>query len=126
MTSGDQPTAATSPAAKESPGLLVIGAGVIVANWILLGILAGEWNPGPLYIALSLMVLASAYNIGGLSLSRGTNRAIGLFMGLAALVIVVADLRFSGFPEDGMRIVAYIVFIAGSALMFVGARQLAD
>ncbi len=46
---------------REAPGLLVIGAGVIVANWVILGILAGEWNPGPLYIALSLLVLASSF-----------------------------------------------------------------
>jgi hypothetical protein len=41
----------------NSPGLLVIGAGVIVAGWVLLGILAGEWNPGAIYIVLSLIVL---------------------------------------------------------------------
>ena len=109
-----------------SPGLLVIGAGLMIANWILLGLLAGEWNPGALYIALALLVLASAYNIGGVSLGPGTNRAIGLFMGLAALVIVVADLRFGSFPEDALRIVAYIVFVASAVLMFIGARQLAD
>ncbi|HEX6286917.1 MAG TPA: hypothetical protein VFZ80_05485 [Acidimicrobiia bacterium] len=109
-----------------SPGLLVIGAGLMIVNWILLGLLAGEWNPGALYIALALLVLASAYNIGGVSLSPSTNRVIGLFMGLAALVIVVADLRFGSFPDDALRVVAYIVFVASAALMFIGARQLTD
>lgn len=111
---------------REAPGLLVIGAGVIVANWVILGILAGEWNPGALYIALSLLVLASAFGIAGIALGKGTQRAIGLFMGLAALVIVIADLRFNAFPEDALRIIAYVVFIGGCVLMFIGARQLAD
>jgi hypothetical protein len=110
----------------NSPGLLVLGAGVIVAGWVLLGILAGEWNPGAICIVLSLIVLLSAYNVAGINVGTGTQRVIGYFMGLAALVIVIADLRFDGFPEDGLRILAYIVFVAGCVLMFVGARTLSD
>jgi hypothetical protein len=120
----------TAPVAKStggnSPGLLVIGAGVIVAGWVLLGILAGEWNPGAIYIVLSLIVLLSAYNVAGINVGTGTQRVIGYFMGLAALVIVIADLRFDGFPEDGLRILAYVVFVAGCVLMFIGARALSD
>jgi hypothetical protein len=66
----------------NSPGLLVIGAGVIVAGWVLLGILAGEWNPGAIYIVLSLIVLLSAYNVAGINVGTGTQRVIGYFMGL--------------------------------------------
>ena len=118
----------TAPVVKgaSSPGLLVIGAGVIVAGWILLGILAGEWNPGALYIALSLIVLLSAYDVAGIRVGTGAQRAIGYFMGLAALVIVIADLRFDGFPDDAMTILAYVVFVVGCVLMFMGARALAD
>lgn len=126
MTQEGTPAATTGGVSKESPGLLVIGAGVIVVNWILLGLLAGEWNPGAIYIALSLIVLLSAYNIAGISVSEGVQRVIGLFMGLAALVVVLSDLRYSGFPEDGMRIVAYVVFVSGAVLMFIGARRLSD
>ncbi|HEX6145854.1 MAG TPA: hypothetical protein VF083_03695 [Acidimicrobiia bacterium] len=111
---------------RSGPGLLVIGAGLIVANWIILGLLAGEWNPGAIYIALAAMVLLSAFNIGGVSVSARTQRAIGIFVGLAALVIVLADLRFDGFPSDALRVVAYLVFVAGAALMFWGARELSD
>lgn len=112
--------------AGGSPSLLVIGAGVIVADWLLLGLIAGEWNPGALYVALALLVLLSAFNVGGISVGAGTQRAIGLFMGLAAVVIVLADLRFDGFPDDGLRIVAYLGFVVGSLLMLVGARNAAD
>ena len=125
MTQEDKP-AVTGERLGTGPGLLVIGAGLIVANWIILGLLAGEWNPGAIYIALALMVLLSAFNIGGVSVSAGTQRAIGIFVGLAALVIVLADLRFDGFPSDARRVVAYLVFVAGAALMFWGARELSD
>jgi hypothetical protein len=120
------PAVANEGTAKGSPGLLVIGAGLLVANWIVLGLLAGEWNPGAFYIALALMVLLSSYNVGGISLNARTLRAIGLFVGLAALVIVLADLRFDGFPSEGVRWIAYVVFVAGAALMFWGARSLSD
>jgi hypothetical protein len=110
----------------NSPGLLVIGAGVIVAAWVLLGVLAGEWNPGTIYVVLSLIVLLSAYNVAGIKVSAGTQRAIGYFMGLAALVIVVTDLRYSAFPDDALTIIAYVVFVAGCVLMFMGARALTD
>ena len=125
MTQDDRP-AVTSERSGTGRGLLVIGAGLIVANWIILGLLAGEWNPGAIYIALALMVLLSAFNIGGVSVSARTQRAIGIFVGLAALVIVLADLRFDGFPSDALRVVAYLVFVAGAALMFWGARELSD
>lgn len=113
-------------ATGSSPGLLVIGAGVIVGGWVILGVIAGEWNPGPLYIALALIVLLSAYGIGGISVGRGTQKAIGYFMGLAALVILVSDLRYGGFPDEAIWIISYIVFVVGSALMFMGARALSD
>ncbi|HVR32445.1 MAG TPA: hypothetical protein VMS74_07015 [Acidimicrobiia bacterium] len=109
-----------------SKGLLVIGAGVIVVNWLLLGLIAGEWNPGALYIALALLVLLSAYDIGGVSVSAGAQRAIGLFMGLAAVVIVLGDIRFDGFPNDALRVVAYLVFVIGAVMMFLGARGASD
>jgi hypothetical protein len=72
------------------------------------------------------MVLLSVYNIGGISLNARTQRAIGFFMGLAALVIVLANLRYDGFPDEAVRWIAYVVFVAGAASMFWGARSLPD
>ena len=126
MTEEGTPAEVAQSTGGNSPGLLVIGAAVIVGGWILLGIIAGEWNPGALYIALSLIVLLSAYNVAGIKVGTGTQRVIGYFMGLAALVIVIADLRYGTFPDDGLRIVSYVVFVAGSVLMFMGARALSD
>jgi hypothetical protein len=122
----ENPSGAVRRSAGGSPGLLVIGAGLIVADWLLLGLIAGEWNPGALYVALALLVVLSAYDIGGVSVGAGTQRAIGLFMGLAAVVIVLADLRFDGFPSGGLRVVAYLAFVVGALLMLVGARNTTD
>ncbi len=126
MTQEDKPAMAFEGLAKSSPGMLVIGAGLIVANWVIFGLLAGEWNPGALYIALAILVLASSFNFGGISVSMRTQRAIGFFMGLAATVIVLADLRFDGFPSDALTVVAYAIFIIGAVMMFFGARKLSD
>ena len=126
MTEEGTPAPVVKSSGGNSPGLLVIGAGVIVAAWVLLGILAGEWNPGTIYVVLSLIVLLSAYNVAGVKVSAGTQRAIGYFMGLAALVIVITDLRYSAFPEDALTIIAYVAFLAGCVLMFMGARALTD
>lgn len=123
MTEENQPLA--DRGGKSRPGgLLMVGAAVIVGNWVVLGLLAGEWNPGAIYIALALLVLLSVFGVGGIVVGAGTQRGIGLFMGLAALVILLADLRFDGFPEGFARVIAYVVFIGGAGLMFVGARRL--
>ena len=126
MTEEGTPAPVVKSTGGNSPGLLVIGAGVIVVAWVLLGVLAGEWNPGTIYVVLSLIVLLSAYNVAGIKVSAGTQRAIGYFMGLAALVIVVTDLRYSAFPDDALTIIAYFAFVAGCVLMFMGARALTD
>lgn len=126
MTEEGTPAEVVRNMGADSPGLLVIGAGVIVAGWVLIGVIAGNWNPHPLYIALSLLVVLSAYNVAGINVGAGVQRAIGYLMGLAALVIIIINLRYGGFPDDAMGILSYIVFVVGSGLMFMGARALSD
>jgi hypothetical protein len=126
MTEEGTPAPVVKSTGGNSPGLLVIGAGVIVAGWVLLGVLAGEWNPGAIYIVLPLIVLLSAYTVAGIKVGAGTQRAIGYFMGLTALVFIIGDLRYDNFPNDTWTIIAYVVFLAGCVLMFMGARALAD
>ena len=116
----------TGETTKSPLGLLVIGAGLIVGNWVVFGIIAGEWNTSALYVALSLLVLLTAFGIGGISIGVQTQRVIGWFIGLAALALVLGDLRYNGFPDEAMDWIAYILFNAGAVLMFVGARQLSD
>jgi hypothetical protein len=111
-----------SSAAKGSGGFLMLGAGLIVAGWILFGLLIGEYAFSAVYIALATLVLVSILGIGGIGLGAGTQRTIGLFMGVAALVLLLSDLRFSGFPDGFMDVLAYLVFMVGAALMFLGAR----
>jgi hypothetical protein len=37
-------------------------------------------------------------------------------------VLLLSDLRFSGFPDGFADVLAYIAFMVGAALMFLGAR----
>ncbi|HEX5671169.1 MAG TPA: hypothetical protein VFY46_00440, partial [Acidimicrobiia bacterium] len=75
-----------------------------------------------LYVGLAALVLLSVLGMGGIGVGAGTQRTIGLFMGLALLVDVLNDVRFSGFPDEVLDVLAYLVFVAGAALMFWGAR----
>jgi hypothetical protein len=115
-----------SETTKGPLGLLVIGAGLIFATWVIFGLIAGEWNPGTIYTALALLVLLSAFGIGGLSIGVQTKRVIGWFFGLAALVIILSDIRYDGFPNEAIDWIAYILFVVGAVMMFLGARQLSD
>lgn len=123
MTTDESPAGAV----REAPGLLVVGAGVFAAGWVLLGIVAGKWNPGFFLVALVLMVLASAFGgIAGISLSNGTQRLIGYFMGLYVLATIISYIRYDTWPNETMAWVATIVFFLSGALMFAGARQITD
>ena len=110
------------PSTTGSQGLLMIGAALIVAGWVLFGLLIGEYARSGLYVGLAALVLLSVLGMGGIGVGAGTQRTIGLFMGLALLVDVLNDVRFSGFPDEVLDVLAYLVFVAGAALMFWGAR----
>lgn len=126
MSQEETPAVTTSGTAKGPLGLLVIGAGLIVGNWVVFGIIAGEWNTGAVYVALALLVLLSAFGIGGISIGVQTQRIIGWFFGFVALALVLSDLRYDRMPNEAIDWIAYILFTAGAVLMFVGARQLSD
>jgi hypothetical protein len=111
-----------SSEAKGSSGFLMLGAAVIVAGWVLFGLLIGEYAFSAVYVGLAALVLLSILGIGGFSLGAGTQRTIGLFLGVAGLVLLLSDLRFSGFPDGFADVLAYITFMVGAALMFLGAR----
>lgn len=126
MSHGDRLVAVPSGSTRAPFGLLVIGAGVIIANWLVLGLIVGVWNPGAIYVALALLVLLSAFGIGGVSVGVQTRRVIGWFFGLAALAMVLSDLRYDRSPDDALGVIAHIIFYVGAVLMFVGAGQLSD
>jgi hypothetical protein len=124
LTPENQPQPEGSAASKSmgSSGFLMIGAGLIVAGWVLFGLLIGEYAFSAVYVALAVLVLLSVLGMGGFGVGTGTQRTIGLFIGIAALLDIFNDLRFSGFPDGFVDVLAYLVFVAGAALMFVGAR----
>ncbi|MGF1617880.1 MAG: hypothetical protein ACFCU2_08775 [Acidimicrobiia bacterium] len=126
MSQEESPVVSTGATTKRAPGLLVIGAGLVVATWVVFGLLAGEWNPSQFWIGLALLVLLSGFNVGGISVSARVERAIGLFFGLAALVGLLAIVRYDSFPSDAWGVIAYVLFLIGATLMFIGARGLSD
>jgi hypothetical protein len=105
-----------------SQGLLMIGAALIVAGWILFGLLIGQYAVPSIFVALAALVLLSILGMGGVGVGTGTQRAIGLFIGIAALIEILNDLRFTSFPDGFVDVLAYLVFVVGAALMFWGAR----
>jgi len=126
LTQEEKPAVTTSGTNKESLGLLVIGAGLVVGGWVVFSVIAGEWNTNAIYVALALLVLLSSFGIGGISIGVQTQRVIGWFFGLAAVALVLADIRYDGFPNEAMDWIAYFLFTGGAVLMFLGARQLSD
>ncbi len=97
-----------------------------MANWVVLGLIAGEWNPSTFYVVLALIVVLSAFGVLGISIGVQTQRIIGWFFGLSALVIILSYIRYDGFPDDASGLIATVIFFVGSLLMFIGARQLSD
>ncbi|MGQ0849227.1 MAG: hypothetical protein ACT4OP_08940 [Actinomycetota bacterium] len=124
MTQENMPSvpAESGSTARGSAGFLMIGSALIVAGYVLFGLIIGEYAQSAVYVGLALLVLLSILGIGGISLSPGTQRAAGLFMGIVVLLIVLSDLRFSDFPDGFADVLAYLAFIVGGALMFLGAR----
>ena len=117
-----QPEATTSAKPMGSSGFLMIGAALIVAGWILFGLLIGEYAYSSIYVGLASLVLLSVLGIPGFGISAGTQRTIGLFIGIAAVLDILTDIRLGGFPDGFVDVLAYLVFVAGAALIFLGAR----
>jgi hypothetical protein len=67
----------------------------------------------------------SIFGIAGIKISNTTQKVIGYFMGLAAVFLLLDDLRGS-FPDGVVDNLANLTFYAGAVLMFLGARGLKD
>jgi hypothetical protein len=124
---GEQSAGTPVPPMKKlsttgSQGMLMIGAALIVAGWILFGLLIGEYARSGIYVGLAALVLLSVLGMRGFGVGAGTQRTIGLFIGIATLLDILNDIRFGGFPDGFVDVLAYLVFVAGAALMFLGAR----
>lgn len=122
----ETPVATTSGTTKKPMGLLAIGAGLVVATWVIFGLLAGEWNPSQFWIGLALLVLLSSFNVAGISIGARAERVIGLFFGLTAVVGLLVIVRFDSFPSDAWGVIAYVLFLIGAGLMFFGSRGISD
>ena len=124
-----QPPAQPSPVAaitsKGAAGFLMIGAIIIVGGHVLFGVIMGEFTYGTSNVAVCLLILMSilgmGFGIGGTTIQR----ILGYFIGLSGAVALLSDIRF-GFPDGAVDNLANLVFYAGAALAFLGARGLKD
>lgn len=123
MTPENQPPEMAAPSSgnRAASGMLMIGALALVGGHVLFGLLLDEYYYGTLIPALALMVLLAVLNVGGFGLSARAQRIIGIFVGLSAAIGFLTDLRSGGFPDGVVDVLAYLVYLGGAALMFVGA-----
>ena len=125
MVSENQPAenATAAPSASAGQGMLMVGAAIILAGYVIFSVFMGEFTYSAIYLSLSALVLMSVLDVGGMSLSARTLKLVGSFMGLVAVFLLIGDLRF-GFPSGVADNLANITFYVGAIAMFVGARSL--
>lgn len=126
MASENQP-AETSGASigGGDTGVLMIGAAIVIAAWLIFDVIMGEFGYVGTYTAVAALALMSILGVGGLKLSNRTLKLLGWFMGLVGVFALIDDLRY-GFPDGAADNIANIVFYIGFFVMWVGARGLKD
>jgi hypothetical protein len=117
------PVPAKSLSIAGSEGIFVIGAAVVVAAYVLFGLIIGEFGPGVTNLTLATLALVAFWRKSGDWPIPYTAvvRAIGLTMGIILVISLLQDLRF-GFPDGAVDNIANLVFYAGYLLMFLGGR----
>lgn len=103
--------------------MFVLGAAVVVAGYVLFGLIIGEFGPGVTNLTLASLGLIAWWNkSGNWPVPYATVvRVLGLTMGIILVISVLQDLRF-GFPDGAVDNIANLVFYGGYALMFLGGR----
>jgi hypothetical protein len=106
-----------------SEGLFVLGAAIVIAGYVLFGLIMGEFSPENAKLVLaSLGLIAWWTKSGNWPVPYATVvRVIGLAMGIFLVIGLLEDLRF-GFPDGAVDNIANLVFYGGYALMFLGSR----
>lgn len=106
-----------------SEGMLLIGALAILGGWLIFEVIASEYTAGAVPVVLAawaLVVLMGQSGMGPVSKST-VLKVLGYTVALLAAREIVADLR-TGVLNDIGDWLGALVFYAGAALMFVGAR----
>lgn len=125
---GEQGAETPAPVARTmstsgSEGLLLMGALAILGGWLVFEVIASEYTAGPVPVVLAawaMVVLMGDSGMGPVSKST-VLKVLGYTVALLGAREIVADLR-TGLLDDIGDWLGAVVFYAGAALMFVGAR----
>lgn len=125
---GEQSPEVPAPVAKVmstsgSEGLLLIGALAILGGWLIFEVIASEYTAGATPVVLAAWALVVLMNDSGMGpVSKSTVlKVLGYTVALFGAREIIADLR-TGLLDDIGDWLGALIFYAGAALMFVGAR----
>ena len=118
----------SNPLAEQSGETLVMwGALVVLASWIIFDVISDEYGVSSLAVALALIIVAipriDKEAITGVASMEAFSKAAGYGLAVAGVVELVADIDANIFDAGGSTIIGAIVAYAGYALAFLGARK---
>ena len=125
----EQPTGAAAEGNDSGIALVWIGAGLVLASWIVFEIIVGEYfvsNVG-LVLAASLVVLPrlAPRAVGAIAPLASFTKVVGYALAFSGVIELLDDLRFEAL-EDFASILGGLVAYAGYVLAFIGARNIKD
>ena len=126
----EQPDAGASESGNDSGVALVwMGAGLVLASWVIFEIIVGEYfvsNVG-LVLAASLVILPrlAPKALGRIAPLSALTKLGGYALAFSGVVELLDDLRFDGL-EDFASVVGGLIAYAGYVLAFLGARNIKD
>lgn len=123
---GGVPTEATNDAGVA---LVWIGAGLVLASWLIFEIIIGEYfvTNTSVVLAASLIVLPriAPKAVRAMAPLWSFVKLLGYGLVLSGLVEFLDDIRFEGL-EDFVSILGALVAYAGYVVVFFGARAIND
>jgi hypothetical protein len=111
---------ATTAPTVSGQMLLLVGAVLIVGEYLIFGLIANEWYPGEVSLVAATVILAMALLKGGET--RSVLRVGGYVIGAAGVWNFLEGIRFGwdGFVD----VIAWIILALAAVLAFIGARTL--
>lgn len=119
----------TSSGNNSGIALVWIGAGLVIASWIVFEIIAGEYFVAnvSLVLAASLLLLPriAPKAIGAIAPLPAFTKVGGFALAFSGVIELLDDLRFDGL-EDFVSVLGGLVAYAGYVVAFIGARAIKD
>lgn len=121
-------SAGSNPLAEQSGETLVMwGALVVLASWIIFDVITDEYGVSSLAVVLALLIVAipriDKDAITGVASMEAFAKAAGYGLAVAGVVELVSDMDSNIFDAGGATIFGAIVAYVGYVLAFLGARK---